>query len=96
MTKPAPREFVPRPAEGLAYPNVVAMFRARVERSAQQPALRFKRAGAWKTLSWKQWFEAAREMAAGLHILGVRRGDRCPPPTAMTGQRHCGPTRPPR
>lgn len=76
MTKPAPREFVPRPAEGLAYPNVVAMFRARVERSAQQPALRYKRAGAWKTLSWKQWLEASREMAAGLHILGVRRGDR--------------------
>ena len=72
----APREFVARPAEGLAYPNVVAMFRGRVERSAQQPALRYKRAGAWKTLSWQQWFEASREVAAGLHILGVRRGDR--------------------
>ncbi|MEM6994566.1 MAG: AMP-binding protein, partial [Myxococcota bacterium] len=67
---------MPRPAEGLSYPNVVAMFRARVDRSAQQPALRYKQAGAWRTLSWGDWFEQARAAAAGLHTLGVRRGDR--------------------
>lgn len=69
-------QFVPRPAEGLAHPNVVAMFRARVQRSASQPALRFKRQGAWRTLSWQQWFDKARQAAAGLAALGVKRGDR--------------------
>lgn len=69
--------FVPRPAEGLAYPNAVAMFGARARRSAHQPALRHKRDGAWRTLSWRQWYETSRAVAAGLrNTLGVQRGDR--------------------
>ncbi|MCA9649646.1 MAG: long-chain fatty acid--CoA ligase [Myxococcales bacterium] len=72
----SPSDFVPRPAEGLAYRNVIAMFAARVRRSAHQPALRFKEGGVWRTMSWSRWQEASRELAAGLRELGVSRGQR--------------------
>jgi len=72
----ASQPFVPRPAEGLAHPNVVAMFAARAERSGNRPALRHKQSGAWRTLSWEQWQNTAREAAAGLVGMGVKQGDR--------------------
>jgi long-chain acyl-CoA synthetase len=56
--------------------NAVAMFEARVARSARQPALRYKQRGAWRTLTWAEWGERARALAAGLVRLGVGRGDR--------------------
>ena len=71
---PSPPDFVPQPAEGLRHPNVVAMFAARVQRSAHQPALRYKEGGAWRTMSWGQWQQASRTLAAGLGSLGVTRG----------------------
>lgn len=69
-------DSVPRPTEGLRHPNVVAMFTARVQRSAHQPALRTKEGGAWRAWSWAQWHQASRAIAAGLLDLGVARGDR--------------------
>ncbi len=71
-----PSDFVPRPTEGLRHPNVVAMFAARVERSAHQPALRYKTGGAWRTMTWSQWMKTSRAVAAGLLDLGIGRGDR--------------------
>jgi long-chain acyl-CoA synthetase len=69
-------KFVPRPAEGLGYPNLIRMFEARVERSAHLPALRYKDGGAWRTLTWRQWWVSARELAAGLRReLGLSRGE---------------------
>jgi long-chain acyl-CoA synthetase len=58
--------FQPRPAEGLKYPNIVRMFEARLARSPHAPALRHKVAGVWRTVTWKQWWDEAREVAAGL------------------------------
>jgi long-chain acyl-CoA synthetase len=52
------------------------MFEARVARSARQPALRYKQRGAWRTLTWTDWADRARALAAGLVGLGVGRGDR--------------------
>jgi long-chain acyl-CoA synthetase len=73
----AARPFEPRPAEGLAYPNVIQMFEARVARSPDRPALRHKRDGAWQTFTWRDWHRAARQIAAGLIAgLGIERGDR--------------------
>ena len=72
----APPDFVPRPAEGLRHRNVIAMFAARVKRSAHQPALRTKEGGAWRTLTWAQWQQASRTLAAGLLGLGVTPGQR--------------------
>ena len=69
--------FVPRPAEGLNYPNVAQMFMARVGRTPELTALRHKHEGSWRPVSWREWERLARELAAGLsERLGVRRGDR--------------------
>ncbi|MFV8756102.1 AMP-dependent synthetase/ligase [Nannocystaceae bacterium ST9] len=69
--------FVPRPAEGLNYPNVMQMFVARVARTPELTALRHKRDGSWRPASWREWERMARDLAAGLsERLGVRRGDR--------------------
>lgn len=72
MTRP----FVARPAEGLKYPNVVSMFQARLDRSPHAPALRHKVGGVWQTTSWRQWWDAARELAAGMiEVHGLQAGE---------------------
>ncbi|MCA9686052.1 MAG: AMP-binding protein, partial [Myxococcales bacterium] len=69
--------FEPRPAEGLNYPNVMQMFQARVRRSPELTALRSKRDGVWRPMSWREWEQAGREIAAGLIALcAVAPGDR--------------------
>ncbi len=69
--------FVPAPAEGLNHPNVIQMFSARAERTPDLPALRFKRQGIWRALTWRDWFRASEAIAAALiGHLGVERGQR--------------------
>ena len=69
--------FALRPAEGLNYPNVMQMFAARVRKTPELTALRFKRDGLWRPLTWRAWEQAAREIAAGMITeLGVAVGDR--------------------
>ena len=75
MDESAP-DFVPRPAEGLRHRNVVAMFADRVRQSAHQPALRYKHGGVWRTMSWAQWEQASRALAAALLHHRVGRGER--------------------
>jgi long-chain acyl-CoA synthetase len=60
------RPFEARPAEGLHHANVVAMFAARVARSGDAAALRHRADGTWKTITWRQWFATAGEIASGL------------------------------
>jgi long-chain acyl-CoA synthetase len=72
-----PSSFVPRPAEGLNYPNVMQMFLGRVRKAPELTALRFKRDGLWRPLSWHGWEQAGRELAAGMITeLGVEPGQR--------------------
>ncbi|PRQ07352.1 AMP-dependent synthetase/ligase [Enhygromyxa salina] len=72
-----PRSFVPRPSEGLNYPNLMQMFLGRVRKTPELTALRYKRDGLWRPLSWRGWEIAAREIAAGLITrCGVGPGDR--------------------
>jgi long-chain acyl-CoA synthetase len=69
--------FVPQPAEGLNYPNALSMFAARVQRTPDLPALRYKQRGGWRALQWRDWHQASRAIAAALIARhGVRRGDR--------------------
>ena len=58
--------FVPAPAEGLNYPNVIQMFSVRAKRTPDLPALRFKRHGIWRALTWRDWLRASEAIAAGL------------------------------
>jgi len=73
----APVAFVPAPAEGLNHPNVLEMFAVRAKRTPDLPALRFKRHGIWRALTWRDWQRAGEAVAAGLVArLGVQRGAR--------------------
>ena len=62
----APDAFVPAPAEGLNHRNVLEMFAARAKRTPDLPALRFKRHGIWRTLTWRDWQRSGEAVAAGL------------------------------
>ena len=56
--------------------NTIDLFRRRVELSGDRPAMRYRTADGWKTLSWNDWDRGSREIAAGLATLGVGKGDR--------------------
>jgi long-chain acyl-CoA synthetase len=56
--------------------NAIDLFRQRVEKSGDRPAMHYRGAEAWKTLSWNDWDRGSREIAAGLGTLGVGKGDR--------------------
>jgi long-chain acyl-CoA synthetase len=72
-----PDVFVPTPAEGLNHRNVLEMFAARAKRTPDLPALRFKRHGIWRTLTWRDWQRSGEAVAAGLVAsLGLEPGAR--------------------
>src|SRR5438552_6330738 len=49
----------------------------RVVRNHPKPnTLNYKRDGAWRSISAEEMLRRARNIAAGLHALGVRKGDR--------------------
>ena len=48
----------------------------RVAETPARPAFRFKEEGAWRTMTWAEADAAAREIASGLAVAGVRAGDR--------------------
>ncbi len=52
------------------------LFFSRVARYQDRVALRHKDYGIWKRISWKEYGEMARIVAAGLISLGVERGDK--------------------
>ena len=51
------------------------MFWDRVERSGARPAQQFKRGADWKTITWREVGDIAREVALGLIALGREKGD---------------------
>ena len=55
--------------------TAVEVWRNRVSADRDRVAFRFKEGGAWKTMTWGQADEAAREIAAGLAGMGVGRAD---------------------
>lgn len=57
-------------------PNLVRLFFDQVERLSAQPFLWEKRGGAWVSLTWAEAASHVCRLAAGLHRLGVRSGDR--------------------
>jgi long-chain acyl-CoA synthetase len=60
------------PAEADTFPKLLVR-NARV--FGDRPAMRHKDLGIWQTWTWAQVLEAVRAYAAGLHRLGLKRGD---------------------
>ena len=56
--------------------TAVEMWQRRVQRSGSRVAFRYKKDGAWATMTWSEADAAAREIAAGLVAQGVVPGDR--------------------
>src|SRR5690349_4439109 len=52
------------------------LFNLAVDRYRDAEFLRFKRGGAWQSLSFGEVARRVRELALGLHALGLRPGDR--------------------
>jgi long-chain acyl-CoA synthetase len=56
--------------------TAIAMWKGRVRETPQRVAFRYKKDGAWATMTWAEADSFAREVAAGLVSLGVAPGDR--------------------
>ena len=52
------------------------LFNASVEARPDAELLRFKKAGEWRSLSYREIGRRARELALGLYDLGIRSGDK--------------------
>src|SRR5436190_19280543 len=59
----------------MAADTLARMFWDRVERSGARPAQQFKRGADWKTITWREVGDIAREVALGLIALGREKGD---------------------
>lgn len=74
MTAPAAQPRVPLTSDE---PETLAgVFLRAVRVHPKDDALNFKHDGAWRPISSREVMERARAVAAGLHALGVRRGER--------------------
>ena len=60
----------------LSSPTIVKLFREQVVRLAARSALRQPVDGVWQEVSWGEYGDAVREIAAGLIDIGVAPGDR--------------------
>ena len=67
----APVVDLPRKAGGRTLPQLL---RDNATEFATRPALRSKRAGLWKGLTWAQLFERVQSTAAGLAGIGLEKG----------------------
>jgi long-chain acyl-CoA synthetase len=56
--------------------TIVTLFREQVAQARTRTALRHHVGGTWRSLSWTEYGDAVREVAAGLIELGVGVGDR--------------------
>jgi long-chain acyl-CoA synthetase len=56
--------------------TIVSLFAERLEQTADQPAIHFRRGDAWQTLNWREVADDVRRTAAVLAGIGVRPGDR--------------------
>ena len=51
------------------------LFFCQASQRGDRPALRFKALGVWRSVSWAEYAEAVRKVAAGLLDFGLRRGE---------------------
>ncbi|NPU84200.1 MAG: long-chain fatty acid--CoA ligase [Syntrophaceae bacterium] len=56
--------------------NLAQIFRNQSYKYGDRLAMEKRRGGRWEGWTWREYFEASRAVGLGLHILGVRKGDR--------------------
>ncbi len=56
--------------------NLAQIFRERAQRFGDRLAVEKRLGGVWQGISWRQYYEQAREFGLGLYALGVRKGDK--------------------
>ena len=61
-----------RAAEGETVPR---MFQSRVQISANQVALRYKKLGIWHDVTWEEYRQNVRAVCLGLVALGLKPGE---------------------
>ncbi|MCH9674969.1 MAG: AMP-binding protein, partial [Gammaproteobacteria bacterium] len=69
-------ESAERDASLRAYDTFPKLLLRNAERFANRPAYRIKDLGIWQAWTWSETAEEVRQLALGLHHLGVRRGDK--------------------
>jgi long-chain acyl-CoA synthetase len=60
----------------MRYETLNELFLQAMETHKKPDVVSYKSGGAWQSLSWKDMLERVRNLALGLHELGVKRGDR--------------------
>src|SRR2546425_3841802 len=66
---------MPKPATLTVADTVAKSFLLSVATRGEQPAIREKDLGIWKTVTWNEWLARAREVAYALHAIGFKPGD---------------------
>lgn len=56
--------------------TIVSLFAERLVEAADRPAIRFRAAGSWRMLTWREVADDVRRTAAVLASIGVQPGDR--------------------
>jgi long-chain acyl-CoA synthetase len=62
--------------QGTKHRNLVELFEAQAARRGANAAVKEKRDGAWRDVSWQEMARRTRNVSDGLAALGVRAGDR--------------------
>ncbi len=60
----------------MEFQNFTQVFKWRVEKSGQSPALRFKKNGKWEDYSWNEFYDLSGKIGKGLIKLGLENGAR--------------------
>ncbi|MBI4387770.1 MAG: AMP-binding protein [Candidatus Omnitrophica bacterium] len=63
-------------ASNPSYQNLASMFLAQAAHYGERSALLAKKNGKYHAISWAKFKEQVERMSAGLHELGVKKGDR--------------------
>lgn len=60
----------------MKYSNLAEMFFSKREQLGEHCAYKYKKDGQWESISFREANETAEKIAAGMHKLGISRGDR--------------------
>jgi long-chain acyl-CoA synthetase len=60
-----------------SFKSVTEMFHHRIDSTPDSDAMHFRVDDQWKVMTWREAGRRARNIACGLHALGIAHGDRC-------------------